>query len=382
MTTDIDRIVARLGARLVGGPLGGFHNRVFAIDLPATNCPDGPLRRLKLFTARPGVVWFDLRFFPSQDELLDCIDGLVPRIPEVVRIPGFRLHRFIEGRPLGALSGGGCPLEGHHLFQLTELFGRLSAVPLDALPVRRREHLVSWPRDGDSAGFLRRLIDFAQREVYTPHEKDYGCLFSALGVPEGALPRIAEAAHRMTPRPFVLLHGDLHRENLIVDCQGELWTIDWELAMIGDPLYDLATHLHLMRYPAAQQAVMIESWRRTIERSRPGASAGMVPDLGHYLAYKRIQSVYTDLLREARKLRDEGTSPTRTTCRRVGVRVHGVLARAQHVLGLTRIPSVRRIVTVYADWLRTAQPPGQESAYRTSGLAVTPCRGPSTCPGR
>ena len=372
MTTDVDRIVARLGARLVGGPLGGFHNQVFAIDLPATNCPDTSIRRLKLFTHRPGIVWFDLRFFPSQDELLDCMDGLVPRIPEVVRIPGLRLHRFIEGRPLGALTRSGCPLEGHHLFQLTELFGNLAAVPLGILPERRREHREGWPRDGDSAGFLRRMVAFTQHEVYAPHEKEYGCLFSALGIPEARLQRIAATAHRLTPRPFVLLHGDLHRENLIVDRRGGLWTIDWELAMVGDPLYDLATHLHLMRYPADQQTAVIESWRTAVEKGRPGSSDGMVPDLAHYLAYKRIQSVYTDLLREARTLRATGTATCRTF-RRVGVRVHSVLARAQHVLGLTRVPSVRRISAVYADWYRIE--PNQD-------LAVTPSRESSTCRGR
>ena len=372
MTTDVDRIVARLGARLVGGPLGGFHNQVFAIDLPATNCPDTSIRRLKLFTHRPGIVWFDLRFFPSQDELLDCMDGLVPRIPEVVRIPGLRLHRFIEGRPLGALTRSGCPLEGHHLFQLTELFGNLAAVPLGILPERRREHREGWPRDGDSAGFLRRMVAFTQHEVYAPHEKEYGCLFSALGIPEARLQRIAATAHRLTPRPFVLLHGDLHRENLIVDRRGGLWTIDWELAMVGDPLYDLATHLHLMRYPADQQTAVIESWRTAVEKGRPGSSDGMVPDLAHYLAYKRIQSVYTDLLREARTLRATGTATCRTF-RRVGVRVHSVLARAQHVLGLTRVPSVRRISAVYADWYRIE--PSQD-------LALTPSRESSTCRGR
>lgn len=379
MTTDVDRLVARLGARLVGGPLGGFHNQVFAVDMPVTDSPGVTARRLKLFTHRPGVVWFDLRFFRSQDDLLECIDGMVPRIPQVMHLPGARLHQFIEGRTLGKFSPCGYPLEGHHLFDITELFSRLVTVPLDALPGCRDEHRQGWPSDGDSGGFLRRMVAFTHEQVHAPHEKEYGRLLRALGVPRDCLRRIAAGAARLTPRPFALLHGDLHRENLIVDNRHRLWAIDWELAVIGDPLYDLATHLHLMRYPPDQRAAVIEGWRAAVERNLPGASAGLESDLARYLAFKKVQSVYTDVLREARKLRHIHMA-TRWTFHSLATRVHAVLARARQAMGVDRVPSVHTIAGAYADWHASLPdrggivPVGSETA-----LGTGPARRASPC---
>lgn len=37
-----------------------------------------------------------------------------------------------------------------------------------------------------------------------------------------------------------LLHRDLKHANLIADKKGKTWIIDWENAILGDPLYDLA----------------------------------------------------------------------------------------------------------------------------------------------
>lgn len=106
----------------------------------------------------------------------------------------------------------------------------------------------------------------------------------------------------MTPRPFALLHGDLHRRNLVVDDAWDLWAIDWELARVGDPLYDLATHLHLMQYPRWQAAHMTWRWVRAMKKCLPDAVHGVSEDLPRYLAFKRIQSAYTDLMRGAAKL--------------------------------------------------------------------------------
>lgn len=106
----------------------------------------------------------------------------------------------------------------------------------------------------------------------------------------------------MARRPSLLIHGDLHRENLIVDEDKALWTIDWELARIGDPLYELATHLHLMRYPEDQEREVIDRWKATVEAARKGATRGTDDDLPHYLAFKRVQSAHTDIMRAGLRL--------------------------------------------------------------------------------
>jgi hypothetical protein len=347
MTNAALRIAALLGARVVKGPLKGFHNEVFAIELPLDN--SFTFQLLKLSEHRPGVVWFDLRFFPSQHDLLERLLGLVPRIPEVVRIQGIQFHHFIDGETLESRAPAGCPVEAHHIGQIVELFRRMVSVPPASLPLSRTAHGAAWPRDRDSTGFLRRMVEFTRRDVYERHLERYGHLFQALRVPGDSLAQLAETAGRLTPRPFSLLHGDLHRDNFIVTDDGVLWTIDWELAMIGDPLYDLATHLHLMHYPPDQAAWVTSRWREAAERARPGASLGLEQDLPRYLAYKRVQSVYTDIIREADGLRSSGG---RARLSHIGVRVKGLLDRAGPALGMSAVPSAAHIASVYGRWYR------------------------------
>lgn len=67
--------------------------------------------------------------------------------------------------------------------------------------------------------------------------------------------------------------------------------------MLGDPLYDLATHLYLMRFPADQHRRVIRDWCRVVEHIRPGSSRGWEHDLPLILDFKRAQSVFTDVIR-------------------------------------------------------------------------------------
>ncbi|MBT7370520.1 MAG: phosphotransferase family protein, partial [Gammaproteobacteria bacterium] len=46
-------------------------------------------------------------------------------------------------------------------------------------------------------------------------------------------------ANRPAPAPLTLVHGDFQSSNMLLDQQGELCLIDWELTHIGDPREDL-----------------------------------------------------------------------------------------------------------------------------------------------
>ncbi|MFF4039871.1 phosphotransferase family protein [Streptomyces sp. NPDC001816] len=67
-----------------------------------------------------------------------------------------------------------------------------------------------------------------------------------LGLPDA--PRLREilARHQVTSRAPALLHGDLNPWNLVRrDGRPALTVIDWEMALVGDPLYELVRHMHL-----------------------------------------------------------------------------------------------------------------------------------------
>ncbi|TXS35159.1 hypothetical protein EAO77_37600 [Streptomyces sp. t39] len=338
------------GEALIEGPLQGYHHETYAFPLPGAGGGAGSVR-WKCREPRDGILWFDRRWFASEGALIRALAGRVTSVPEIMLVDGIGLQRFIEGTTLGAYGGPGSAVAERHLCQLERLFGELAAIGPGALRVESTGPGDAAVGDGDSAGFAAELLRFTEEQVRLAHLPRYGELFRALGVPEDGLTRLARRMRSLTARPFCLLHGDLHRENVVVDGHDRLWTIDWELAAFGDPLYDLATHLHLMRYPARQEAAVAQRWRDAVERARPGSSAGWREDLPRLLAYKRVQSVYTDVVRAGIGT-GRGPLDLPTLCD-TAYKLESVLGRAAAVLGMRRAPGVREIAAVLLRRRRT-----------------------------
>ncbi|OAR24050.1 hypothetical protein A8W25_16445 [Streptomyces sp. ERV7] len=368
-------------AEAVVGPLRGYHHETYAFPLPAENPLSARFERVKLRSPRPGLLWFDRRCFVSEDRLLLALRGRVGRVPECAEVvENVVLQEFIPGRTLGAGQPPGQPLSGRHSAQLADLFAELVSIEPDELRAECACAPEDRAPDGDSAAFLGRLIHFTENEVCHKHAALYEPLFRRLRVPGNVLHELKERAAALRPRPFSLLHGDLHRKNLIVDPAGDLWTIDWELAMIGDPLWDLATHLHLMRYPPREARRVGELWRSSVESARPGSSTGWEQDLPVLLEFKRVQSVYTDMMRAALAL-GPGPGPNWGAMEREARKVGRALAAAAGPMRLSGIPTPSQIMSAYAEWFSSVGPatrwPGRD---RSPARVSRPAAKPSTAP--
>ncbi|AJE84465.1 hypothetical protein SLNWT_4089 [Streptomyces albus] len=115
----------------------------------------------------------------------------------------------------------------------------------------------------------------------------------ALGLPGAE--RLGEilARHRVTAREPVLLHGDLNPWNLVRGpAPGELTVIDWEMAMIGDPLYDLVRHLHLTPARAEIRQRMFRRWEQRLDERY---TRGWREDQRVYRWIELVRSAYIDL---------------------------------------------------------------------------------------
>ncbi|MGH3116840.1 MAG: phosphotransferase [Streptomyces sp.] len=352
MTSHAFQQAARTGT--VDGPLRGYHREWYVVQ-PSGELAD--LGRVKVGEPRENVLWFDRRCFPAEEQLLLRLSDLgMPGVPPVRSFETLRLvvHGFVEGQTLSERSPAGMTVEKPHLAQIMAIFGELARV--------RPSTVTSWGihdrtddvREGDSRAFLQSLIRFTHEHVYTKRRPEFGQLFDQLGIPATALEPhswlMAEAGH-VSARPFCLLHGDLHRANFIVDPTDRIWTIDWELAALGDPLYDLATHLHLMCYPPGQEREVTEQWCTTMLEALPGAVSGLERDLPRYLAYKRAQSVYTDVVRHAIAVRNCATPDQRANqLYRTAKALEHVLTRAEQCLRLRTVPDPWAIESAYANF--------------------------------
>ncbi|MFJ8075646.1 aminoglycoside phosphotransferase family protein [Streptomyces sp. NPDC096176] len=328
-----------------GTPLTGYYHRNYCARLPpalarSVALPSGAI--VKLRAPITDAVQLNLRIWP-EDEVLGAIKGRVADAPRVLADrPGFTVHSFAAGRTLADLVGDSGAVGGAYIESLGELFRQMAAVPPALLPACPDD----WPRDGDCAGFLRTLVDFTETEVKRRHGKDHKALFSALQVPDDAFARLLERAGSLGERPFVLLHTDIHRGNLIVGPDGRLSLIDWELALFGDPVYEIASHLSRMRYakPAERRAVG-GIWRAALRHSHPAALAGHRRALRIYLDFERLQSVHIDVIRLALGF---ATCPDPAGREQCVAGIEAVLRAARRPLGMRRVPSRRRIAQALA----------------------------------
>ncbi|WTU10681.1 aminoglycoside phosphotransferase family protein [Streptomyces sp. NBC_00075] len=345
-----ERAVDVTPANAVQETFQGYHHVTHVIPLPGA-APDGSRVRGKVREPRANLLWFDRRCFVSEEQLLGDLQGRVDGIPELIEAGDMRLQRFIEGRTLAARHRSGREVPGEVVDQVLALFAQMLAISADTLKTPRVCEPEDRATDPNSSEFLERLITFAEERVYRRNLADFESLFDALGIEADSFKKLRKNVSDLTERPFCLLHADLHRENLILDRENRLWTIDWELAMFGDPLYDLATHLYLMRYPEGQHNSLAERWSSLAEQVRPGSAKNWESDLPKIMDFKRAQSVFTDVIR-ATQILGSGARFNWPQLYREASKVHGALLGGAEPLGLMGVPTLRYVMTSLVRWHR------------------------------
>ncbi|MBD0840394.1 aminoglycoside phosphotransferase family protein [Streptomyces sp. TRM68416] len=338
-----------LRATQQGQSARGHHNQNYVLPVTEEAAPHLGLEAGTSVTVRmrqPRTLPVVIRTWQDEAAILDAVGSVLPAPKCLVRTSQFAIHSYVEGVPLSTVCGNGRAVDGELVTELAHLLARMTEVCPRTLPPLP----FGWPRDhGDSSGFLRTLARMADRQIRQPNWDDFGGLFVALGVPEDALKRFADRVPELAPRPYSLLHADLHRDNLIVSYGGAppLICVDWELATYGDPLHDLATHLVRMRYPDHQWEEVTGAWADAMERIHPAATRGMAKDLRRYVAFERAQSVYPDVMRAARSLLD---SPDQRSLDEATASVHRALGAAAGPLELRNLPGEQEIETILHRW--------------------------------
>ncbi|EPD57159.1 aminoglycoside phosphotransferase family protein [Streptomyces sp. HGB0020] len=333
-----------------GQASNGYHNQNYVLQLTDSmarllgrQAGSFVTVRIRRIEAPPVVI----RTWQDEAEILGAIYGVLPHVPQcLVRRDSYAIHSYVDGVPLSSVCGNGKPVDSMLVKALAELLAQMTRVSVTMLPPLP----AGWPRNGeDSNEFLRTLSHRADQQIARPNWPAYGCLLAALGVPDDALVRFAQRTPSMTRRPLSLLHGDLHRDNLIMSYSGNppLICVDWELATYGDPLYDLSTHLVRMQYPSHQWDEVVDAWAQAMQQVCPAATNGLTSDLRHYIAFERAQSVYPDVIRAA-LLVESSTDPK--SLHEATARVQQAMEAAAEPLGLTSVPTLDKVEQILTQW--------------------------------
>ncbi|MCX9191422.1 hypothetical protein C3Y87_08340 [Carbonactinospora thermoautotrophica] len=288
---DLYRAATRNSARSAG-----FYNSNVRVDTPS-----GPMVvRIPI----PGADVMDLRIWPEY-QVLGAVASYVEHVPKLVHVsqePMFQVYEFVPGDLLDDVAPRGVEVPRFVLTDVIELFTQLTRVPRDHLPPSPSW----WPDDGDTAGFAN-ILSSVTRDVWDRFQDEFASLYRELGVPSDPLEPVLEGWKTLHSRPFRLVHSDVHRKNMIL-CDGHVVFLDWELALWGDPVYDLAVHLHKMAYQPAEQDAVVRRWQERLPRE---LTAGWQQDLPTYLTHERVKSAIVDAVRYAKLFAVGGLSSQR-----------------------------------------------------------------------
>ncbi|WP_322747243.1 MULTISPECIES: phosphotransferase [unclassified Frankia] len=312
----------------------GFYNNNVRLDTPT-----GPvIVRIPI----PGSDIMDLTIW-GEPEVLRAIRSTVAHAPRLLHTqdnPRFQVHEFIAGQLLDDLAPRGVRVPAHVLDDVATLFAQLGAVPRDHVPATPP----GWPDDGDTGSFAARL-SAVTADVHARFLPEFGSLFAALGIPAEPLTTIEHAWARLRLRPFRLLHTDIHRKNMILS-DGRTYFLDWELALWGDPVYDLAVHLHKIAYQPDEHDTLLGRWTDAV----PGPPCdGWETDLPVYLAHERVKSAIVDTVRYTKIL----TGPPLPADQQQALidKLAGKLAAAHQIWQTRRPRTDRETVTAHiAQW--------------------------------
>ncbi|WP_405152113.1 aminoglycoside phosphotransferase family protein [Sphaerisporangium sp. NBC_01403] len=272
----------------------GFYNNNVRLDTPS-----GPvIVRIPLH----GADTMDLRVWPEY-EVLGAIGpyvGHAPRLLHVSESPAFQVHEFIPGELVDDIAPRGERVPSPVLSDVVELFAQLATVPREKLP----NLPPCWPATNDTPAFANLLSDVTQ-QVYETFIERYESLFATFGIPGDPLASIRARWPELTRRPFGLVHADVHRKNMILST-GRVVFLDWELALWGDPVYELAVHFHKMSYHDDERETVLDGWLKLMPTDR---TRDWQQDLGIYLAHERVKSAIVDTVRYTQLIWDGGLPP-------------------------------------------------------------------------
>lgn len=249
----------------------------------------------------PGADQMDHRQWPEPAILTTVCAHVAdaPRLYYSCPDPAYQVQEYIHGTPLHELAPRGQAVPDHVPGDVARLFAQLRQIPRTALPD------TAGGLDDDPHRFARRLWT-TTRDAYHDRREEYGGFLRRLGIPHDPFTALDDAWTTLRPRPFRLIHGDLHRRNMIIR-DGRTIFLDWELALYGDPLADVAIHLHKMAYTDSERQRFLSRWALTEPEAM---TAGWEQDLRTYLAHEQLKSAVLDSVRYAKVIAARTRTPT------------------------------------------------------------------------
>lgn len=190
---------------------------------------------------------------------------------------------------------------------LAEALAALHSTPAPTAVARRSRRRPARTAQGITREAAWRLDDFARAPGIDESHRLAARSWRA-AILRGLLPVAREAERELSCAPRGLCHGDLKPANLVV-CGARVVLLDFELAQLADPAWDLAVAAVGLSMTAAHEDLLLRAYEPARGWRGPFAS--------RYSAYRLAELVYWPVLSvtEGARLRALGRRPPGPTRR-------------------------------------------------------------------
>ncbi len=231
---------------------------------------------------------------------------------------GFTVISYLPGQRIADLYPPGTQVPDSLIEFIGSTMSKLYRVERETLGTMLRQS--PWPRAAGEDAFLPSLLSWLTKVYESASVAEKGCM-RAVGLPTNPFDDRRFSLDNIQ-RAFRLCHGDLQRENILA-APGELYSLlDWEMAVWGDPLWDVASHMHRAAYPPDQEQSALQRLLGSCPNGTSSASDHHAYDV--YLKVEQYRSLVLDC---ARNLRVGGAWNDITRAREVA-RYHRKLVKA------------------------------------------------------
>lgn len=210
-----------------------------------------------------------------------------PRLRHTSSRPRFMVLDYLPGTPVSECS---YPVDELHraVAGLFRALGNVDRGALNLLPAGRRFAARSYR---SSAGFHRHLVAWLDH-VYGVSGHRTHAILGLFGIAESPFSGLRQRP--VARRQLRLCHGDFNPSNCLWDGTS-FRAIDWELALWGDPAWDIACYLHRFSFDRSVEAEALDFLLET-QHVRT-ANAAFVQDVITYRRIEMLRSVVIDAAR-------------------------------------------------------------------------------------
>ena len=209
-------------------------------------------------------------------EVLKENDINIPKILE--KNVDFFVEEYIDGDLLDSIYKDNCNINRSDIDSIIS-----NIVLLTSINYQKLNDFKKWNN-------VVEFFDFQitnTENIWNEYKVKYDNIYKILSIDDNFIDILKQLPKKIDiRRPLCLIHGDRHKNNMIKKNR-KIYFIDWELSCIGDLAYDIAFHIHQMKYCNSDLNYFIKQ----LEIRLPNQLKSSISDVSTYMKFITARSV-------------------------------------------------------------------------------------------